>query len=260
MRSRPAPMTQCWSPRPQRWHFWSVAFSCLRRFFDSALWPVSCRSRSLLDLRQVLDWSSWWTSFGWAGTGPEGFSRLAAPTPYLWVIGRTKTDGVADYPAVNKIQAGYKVTPLSRWGKEPEPVTIEIDPAVDMKTPPKIQVDTMSAAKYFAHAAELLKVNPPHLTDEPILAQMQRIDPAVRKASESAPEDAQQLMKWKIPTLARIANGWSMNTDTMGVYGNYYLKRAIVAQLGLGANLPEDAIYPINLFDDTGKPLDGANQ
>lgn len=45
----------------------------------------------------------------------------------------------------------------------------------------------------------------------------------------------------------------------MGVYGNYYLKRAIVARLGLGANLPEDAIYPINLFDDTGKPLDGAN-
>jgi len=51
-----------------------------------------------------------------------------------------------------------------------------------------------------------------------------------------------------------------MNTDTMGVYGNYYLKRAIVTQLGLGANLPEDAIYPLNLFDDTGKPLDGANK
>jgi hypothetical protein len=51
-----------------------------------------------------------------------------------------------------------------------------------------------------------------------------------------------------------------MNTDTMGVYGNYYLKRAIVAQLGLGANLPEDAIYPLNLFDKSGKPLDGANK
>ena len=46
----------------------------------------------------------------------------------------------------------------------------------------------------------------------------------------------------------------------MGVYGNYYLKRAMVAQIGLGANLPEDAIYPMNLFDDTGKPLDGANK
>ena len=67
-------------------------------------------------------------------------------------------------------------------------------------------------------------------------------------------------MQWKIPTLARVVNGWSMNTDTMGVYGNYYLKRAIVAQVGLGANLPEDAIYPLNLSDDSGKPLDGANK
>ena len=51
-----------------------------------------------------------------------------------------------------------------------------------------------------------------------------------------------------------------MNTDTMGVYGNHYLKRTIVAQAGLGANLPEDAIYPLNLGDEAGKPLDGANK
>ena len=46
--------------------------------------------------------------------------------------------------------------------------------------------------------------------------------------------------------------------ENRGVYGNYYLKRAIIAQLGLGANLPEDAIYPVNLADEAGKPLDGA--
>jgi hypothetical protein len=175
---------------------------------------------------------------GWSGTVPEGFTRLAAPTPYLWVIGRTKTDGPADYDAVHKIQAGYKVTPLSHWGKAPEPVTVTIDPGVDMKTPPKTQVDTMPAAKYFGYAAELLKLHPPHSTDQPIIAQMKRIgiepgksfdfgklEPAVIKALESAPEDAQQLMSWKLATLARVVNGWSMNTDTMGVYGNYYLKR-----------------------------------
>ena len=55
----------------------------------------------------------------WSGTVPEGFTRLAAPTPYIWVIGRTKTDGAADYPAVHTIQAGYKVTPLSRWAWHP---------------------------------------------------------------------------------------------------------------------------------------------
>ena len=73
-------------------------------------------------------------------------------------------------------------------------------------------------------------------------------------------EGAQQLMKWKMATLAQVVNGWSMNTDTMGVYGNYYLKRAIVSQVGLGANLPEDAIYPLNLGDNAGKPLDGENK
>ena len=33
----------------------------------------------------------------------------------------------------------------------------------------------MSADKYFTYAAELLKVNPPHITDEPIVARMRRI-------------------------------------------------------------------------------------
>jgi len=210
---------------------------------------------------------------GWTGTVPAGLSHLPAPTPFVWVIGRTKTDGEADYAAVHKIQTGYTVTPLSQLGKKAEPVIVKIDPTVDMKTPPKIQIDTMSAANYFAYAAELLKVHPPHLTDQPILAQMQRIgievgksfnfealDPVVKAALQTVPDEAQTLMKWKVATLARVVNGWSMNTDTMGVYGNYYLKRAIVAQVGLGANLPEDAIYPLNLGDEQGNPLDGANK
>jgi hypothetical protein len=210
---------------------------------------------------------------GWSGTVPAGMTRISAPTPYVWVIGRTKTDGPPDYAAVNKIQAGYKVTPLAQWGKAPQPVTVTIDPSVDMKTPPKTQVDNMPAAQYFAYAAELLKLHPPHATDQPILARMKRIgiepgqsfdlsklDPVAQKALTDAPQAAQQLMQWKLATLARVANGWSMNTDTMGVYGNYYLKRAIVSQQGLGANVPEDAIYPLNLADGDGKPLEGSNK
>ncbi len=210
---------------------------------------------------------------GWSGTVPLGMSRIDAPTPYVIVIGRTKTDGPADYDAVHKIQAGYKATPLSQLGKPPQPVTVKVDPSIDLKTPPKVQVDSMPASRYFANAAELLKVNPPHITDQPIVAQLRKIgiepgksfdfdkaDPLIQNALVSAPEAAQKLMAWKLPTLARVANGWSMNTDTMGVYGNYYLKRAIIAREGLGANLPEDAIYPLNLGDETGKPLDGANK
>jgi hypothetical protein len=77
------------------------------------------------------------TPRSWSGTVPAGFTQIEAPTPYVWIIGRTKTDGPADYDAVHKIQAGYKTTPLSDWGKAPKPVEVKIDPSVDMKTPPK---------------------------------------------------------------------------------------------------------------------------
>lgn len=204
---------------------------------------------------------------------PRETQRINAPTSHVWIIGRTKTDGPHDYDAVREIQAGLKITPLSEWGRTPRAVEVRTDASVDMKTPPKKQVDSMTGDKFFAYAAELLKVNRPHLTDEPMLERMKRLGieagksfdieraPApVRTALEAAPSAAQKLMEWKLPSIARVANNWSMNTDTMGVYGNYYLKRAIVAQVGLGANLPEDAIYPMNLGDQTGRPLDGANK
>jgi len=210
---------------------------------------------------------------GWTGSVPNNVQQIKAPTAYVWIIGRTKTDGPPDYDAVHKIQTGYKITPLSRWGKTAEAVAAKVDRSVDMKTPPKVQVDTMSADKYFTYAAEVMKVNLPHIPDEPIVARMRRIgievgrsfdfaklDQSVQKALGSAPADAQALMKWKVATLARVVNYWSMNTDTMGVYGNYYLKRAMVTQIGLGANLPEDAIYPLNLGDETGQSLTGANK
>ena len=142
-----------------------------------------------------------------------------------------------------------------------------------MKTPPKAQVDSMPIGEFFAYGAELMKTQPPHVTDQPILAEMKKIgvepgkpfdlaalDPQIAKGLESVAADAQALMAWKVKTLARVVNGWSMNTDTMGVYGNYYLKRAMVTQIGLGANLPQDAVYPLNLFDKSGQPLDGANK
>jgi hypothetical protein len=204
---------------------------------------------------------------------PRDTQRINAPTPHVWIIGRTKTDGPQDYDAVHEIQAGLKITPLSEWGRIPRPVDVKADASVEMGTPPKKQIDTMAADKYFAYAAELMKVDRPHITDEPILARMkkigietgksfdlERVSPTIRAALEAAPSSAQKLMEWKVPTLARVANYWSMNTDTMGVYGNYYLKRAIVAQMGLGANLPEDAIYPVNLGDQAGRRLDGADK
>ena len=86
---------------------------------------------------------------------------------------------------MHRIQAGYRVAPLSRWGKASEPVTVKSDPTVDMKTPPMVQADTMTAGAYFTYAAELLKLHPPHLTDQPIIAQIKRIGINPARASNS---------------------------------------------------------------------------
>ncbi len=84
-------------------------------------------------------------------------------------------------------------------------------------------------------------------------------DPAVRSALERAARDGLNVMEGKVATLATVINGWQMNIHTMGVYGDYYLKRAIVAMVGLGANQPEDAIYPMSVSDGDGKLLVGKN-
>lgn len=203
---------------------------------------------------------------GWHGTLPAGVEQIHAPTTHVWIIGRTQTNGPKDYDAVHKIQDGYRITKLADWGKPPRPIEQKIDPSVDVKTDPLKQVNSMPAADYFRYGAELMKANPPHATDWSTIARMKRIgiEPGRFDASKVSPDvlakgvaAGLKAMQDKLPTLARIANGWQMNTDTMGVYGNFYLKRAIVAMAGLGANQPDDAIYPLNIVDAGGQPVMG---
>jgi len=201
----------------------------------------------------------------WNGRLPKGLESIDAPTPYVWIIGRTQTNGLKDYEAVHKVQDGYKITLLSDWGKPPQRIEQKIDPSVDTRTEPVRQVNEMPAEEYFNYGAELMKRNPPHATDWSINERMKRIglepgddfDDSLASADDLAQGAAAglNLMREKAPTIARVTNGWQMNTDTMGVYGNYYLKRAIVALVGLGANQVEDAIYPLNVSDADGKPV-----
>src|SRR6516162_23242 len=56
---------------------------------------------------------------GWSGNLPQEVERIDAPTPYVWIIGRTQANGEKDYDAVHKVQDGYKITLLADWGKSP---------------------------------------------------------------------------------------------------------------------------------------------
>lgn len=207
---------------------------------------------------------------GWSGNLPKGVDRIDSPTPYVWIIGRTQTNGVKDYAAVHKIQDGYKITLLEDWGKTPRKLEQKIDPTADTKTEPLKQINELPPLEFFKYGAELLKQNRPHLTDWSIVARMRRIglEPGKSFDASKVGDDVLKrgaaagltLMREKLPTIARVTNGWQMNTDTMGVYGNYYLKRAIIAMAGLGANQPDDAIYPLIATDADGRPVMAENR
>jgi hypothetical protein len=208
---------------------------------------------------------------GWQGQLPPGIGRIDAPTPYVWVIGRTQTNGPADYDAVHAVQDGYTITRLSEWGVTASSVEATIDPSLDMTTPPLDQINAMSGQSFFSLGADLMKIHPPHITDWSQLERMSRLgftpgafrpsegDEQLSRAIEAAPKLAQASVLSQLPTMAVVTNGWQMNISTMGVYGDFYAKRAAVTMLGLGANPPEDAVYPLLMSDANGDQIDGSN-
>jgi hypothetical protein len=209
----------------------------------------------------------------WHGEAPAGLEVIRCPTRLVGIGGRTQTNGVSDYNNVHKIQAGYKLTPLSAWGKiDYTPPKWKVDPAIDMKTPPPVQVEQMDAATYFARFAVLLKDNPPQPCDYPMIHRLERVGfkvgelfdvnstpPAIKQAFMHGAADGKALVAAMGKKEAgEGGKGWVYSTAS-GAYGVNYSYRAAVAYFGLGENLPEDAVYPSLTVDSDGRPLDGKN-
>jgi hypothetical protein len=67
------------------------------------------------------------------------------------------------------------------------------------------------------------------------------------------------MVQFKINKAVKDINGWAFTTDT-GLYGTDYLMRALVTAIGLGANRPQDAVYPTSQKDSDDRAYDGANK
>jgi hypothetical protein len=208
---------------------------------------------------------------GWEGQLPAGVERIDAPTPHVWIIGRTQANGPSDYDAVYTVQDGFGISPLSEWGSSRTTPNPPIDPDVDMTTPPLDQVNAMSGEDFFTLGAELMRVHPPHVIDWSQVRRMRRLgivpgqsfdvaalDAEARRAVSDAPEEGRKRLMAELPTMAVVTNGWQMNTSSIGLYGAFYSKRAVVSMLGLGANPPEDAVYPLLMADADGDKVDGS--
>ena len=163
------------------------------------------------------------TGPGYTGELPDGLSVIAAPTPYVWIIGRTQTNGPADYDAVHKVQDGYSTTPVG------EAQNHVVDPDYDTSTEPLKLVNNMSAVDFFTCAADLLAVNPPHATDFSQLARIANLgivagepfDASRFSAEELAEIDAGraaalQDMLAALNTLGTNIDGWTTFTENHG--------------------------------------------
>ncbi len=212
------------------------------------------------------------TGPGWKGTLPEGVKEYKSPTNIVWLLGRIYCTGTPeDYAAVHKLQDEFKLVPLSAYGKTYTPPPGKADPSIDMKTAVRDQVNSMDAASYFTLLCELMKTNPPTAADAPQLAKFARIgivpgqdfDASKLKADfvKRVPEVAfdRIMIQFKINKAIKDEDGWAFTTRT-GIYGTDYLMRALITAIGLGANRPQDAVYPTSKVDAEGRKYNGANK
>jgi hypothetical protein len=209
---------------------------------------------------------------GWTGTVPEGMKQLKSPTSIVWLLGRIYCTGTPeDYAAVHALQDQFKLYPLSAHGKAWTPPEGKVDAAIDMKTAVREQVNRLTATEYFTLLAELLKRNPPSSKDAPALKRFERIGLVPGKSFD--PKAIHPRWEKRLPSLSfdrimlhfkfsggdvKQVNGWGFTTKT-GLYGTNYIQRALVTAIGLGANRPQDAVYPTSLKPSARGSYDGAN-
>jgi hypothetical protein len=213
------------------------------------------------------------TGPGWKGMLPKGVKEYKSPTAIVWVLGRIYCAGTPeDYTAVHKMQDEVSVVPLSVYGKSYTPPEGKVDPSIDMKTPVRDQVNALSSEAYFSLLATLMKDNPPAKADAPMVSKLARLgvvpgeafDPSKlgeegAKALAEVPKLGFEKIMGHFKEAGRMENGWTFSTIT-GLYGTEYLQRAFITAIGLGANRPQDAVYPTSEADAEGKPYSGANQ
>jgi hypothetical protein len=212
------------------------------------------------------------TGPGWKGTLPQGVREYKSPTNIVWILGRIYCTGTPeDYRAVHELQDQCKLVPLSSYGKPYTPPDGKVDPSIDTKTAVRDQVNRMDTKAYFTLLAQLMKTNPPTAADAPAVARFAKIGlvpgqdfDASKLAADFArrvPEVAVDriMAQFKLNKDVSDINGWAYTTKT-GLYGTDYLMRALVTAIGLGANRPQDAVYPTSQKDAEGRAYDGASK
>ena len=219
---------------------------------------------------------------GWKGKLPEGVQMPAqsngtklmglpatSPTPHVFILTRTQVANAQDAKVANKLQDQYMLTPLSQWGKKDVKIATSrkaIKP-FDRKTDPLADWKTINA---------MLEKNPPLEQNRVMLTlfkdigvgpgiDVERLDDATKRGLARAAKEGLQLIKdmGASTGYGKVINGWSFSPNTMGsagYSGDFVTRGAIQSGVGIVANDPEEAVYPLTHVDNDGDALDGANR
>ena len=212
----------------------------------------------------------------WNGQVPKGMTLLKSPTDMVWLIGRTQTNGTADFATVHELQNRLR---LSKWPQPPDSLSASTDskrdaqPSWQVSTEPSLtpvaQMKALNTTEFFNRLMKLMVSNPPSPEDAPLLARLAQLEIKPGQAVHLSGSNAlsfslgrwianQRVMK-ALNTKAQDGS-WSYPPLNLGRYGTDYNTRAAVAMVGLGANLPEDAVYPNTALDHQGQALNGKHR
>ena len=197
----------------------------------------------------------------WQGDVPEGAVLYRSSTAMVWLLGRIEIDGADDLDAVHALQDRISLRPLG-----PAEPGVLAPPLPDSALPPPAIVRALDAEAFFERLGGLMATNPPSADDGLMLEQLAAIGvvpggdldwsgfgPLALAAMTRGVTVARERLDTGLPG----QQGWIIPADHIGRYGTDYAYRAGVAMRGLGANLPEDALYPSTLTGQDGVPLTG---
>lgn len=208
----------------------------------------------------------------WNGQVPQGITKLWSPTNLAWFINRILVKGPADVANVNRIQDKIIVKPLSVFQGKPLPPQPTANATSSKQVPigPQPSLIAPSGIKVYDEIGQAMVGNPLNPPDPGLVAKIASIgigpgktpstqaNATIKAALQTGITEGQKMIDAEVANAGTNVNGWRYTIPT-GDYGTNYLFRAGVTQIGLGANIAQEALYPVTFTDSQGKPLTGTN-
>jgi len=203
----------------------------------------------------------------WKGETPAGIKKMfRSTTQFSLAAYRTQLFNAADMPNVVKVQAGYKVQPLSAYLKQPAPPAA---PAINF---PKIN-NEMVKTGFFEYLDFAFQFAPAGPEEKAIRAKLARLglgagktfdfkalSPEQQAAMGQGMKDGEAKVVDAVKNLGTKINGWNVASITgdRAFFNGDWPKRAAAAKAGIYGNDAVEAMYPMTTTLPNGEPLDGS--